>query len=63
MELRSRSQAELFALFEQCREVGHAWQELKTDLVVEGRHAHYCTRCLRVAVRGGAEFWPELPSQ
>lgn len=58
--LRSRTQAELFALLAHCREVSHSWKVLETDL---GRHAHYCARCLRVAVGDGAEFWPTFPER
>ena len=61
IELRSQKQSELFELFRQCQELRHSWKELDTDLVVPGRQAHYCTRCLRVSIGDGAEFWPVLP--
>ena len=50
IELRYQKQSELFELLRQCGELGHSWKELQTDLVDPGRAAHYCSRCLRVAI-------------
>ena len=59
--LKLRSAAELMALAAECGQWGHSWRDLTTDLVMEGRHAHCCTHCLRVAIGGGAEFWSVMP--
>ncbi len=63
IELRYQDQSELFELFRQCQTLRHVWRELETDLVDPGRQAHYCTRCLRVAIGDGAEFWPTLTNR
>jgi protein involved in temperature-dependent protein secretion len=63
VEVRSRSQAELFELLRQCEKRRHTWLPLESDPVAPGGRAQYCKRCLRVRIVPGAEYWPVQPEK
>jgi len=62
-EVRSRTQAELFELLHECEKQRHTWAGLESDPLAPGGRAQYCTRCLRVTIVPGAEFWPVQPQK
>jgi len=61
VEVRSRTQSELFELLRQCETRRHIWLELEGDSTSRGERSHYCRRCLRVRIVAGAEYWPAMP--
>jgi len=61
VEVRSRTQSELFELLRHCETRRHIWLELEGDSTSRGERSHYCRRCLRVRIVAGAEYWPAMP--